>query len=98
MDFTYAKNEVAGVAAHEIPAIGRELVRDLRDDSLRSVELDRLLAADEDAQHMIEADEMVDVRVRHEHLLEPVDLARRQCCDIAQIEQNGAPLEQRLDP
>src|SRR5262249_42088671 len=69
----------------------------LIDESSRTEQADLLLAPDVEAQQPVEADEVVDMRVRDEHLLEPQDLSCRQRRDVAEIDEDRALLEQRLD-
>ena len=69
----------------------------LVDEAGRTIEGNGLLPPDEEAEQPVEAKEMVEMRVRHEHLVELEDAARRQGGDIAEIEEDGAPFEQRFD-
>jgi hypothetical protein len=40
---------------------------------------------------------VIDMRVRHKDMLEPLELARRQVRKVAQIEKDSAPFEQSFD-
>jgi hypothetical protein len=46
---------------------------------------------------MIESDEVIHVRVRHEHVAEPQDARGRQPVDTTQVEQHGAALMAQSD-
>src|SRR6266496_4142834 len=63
----------------------------------RTVEGDGLFSADEETEEPVEAEEVVEMGVRDKHLVDAEDPAHRQGGDVAEVEQDGAPLEQRLD-
>ncbi len=46
---------------------------------------------------MIEPDEMINVRMRDEHMFETLYLAGRQIRDVAEVEQDRTLFKQRLD-
>jgi hypothetical protein len=50
-----------------------------------------------DPQQRVEADEMVHVHVRHEHVTDPQEVAVAQRGKVAQIEQHGAALMRHFD-
>ena len=57
----------------------------------------RIFSADQQSQKAIEADEVIDMRMRDKDELEPLHFAWRERRDIAEIEEDGALLEQRFD-
>src|SRR5205807_6450570 len=63
----------------------------------RTVERDRLLPSDQQAEQAVEAEEMIEMGVRNKDLVDPQKPTRGQRRDITEIEEDGAPLEQRLD-
>jgi hypothetical protein len=92
-----SEDQVVGIAVDQVPPIGHELVLHLVDEAGRTMERDGLLPPDQEAEQPVETKEMVEVGVRHEHLVDAQDASRRQSGDIAEIEQDGAPFEQRFD-
>ena len=64
MEFSHADAE--GVAVHQIPSIALKFSLNIGDQAWRSVEPQGFAAAERDAQHRVEADEVVHVRVRDE--------------------------------
>ena len=52
--------------------------------------------AEADAKQAVEPHEMVHVGMRHEDVTRPQDLARGECGDVAQVEQESAALEQHV--
>jgi hypothetical protein len=57
----------------------------------------RALPPDHDAQEAIEADEMVDVGVGDEEMFEALNSLRRQIREVAEVDEDRAPLKQRFD-
>ena len=86
IDFGYDEDQVAHVTIDKIPMIAMKLVLDVLDETLGAIKPDRLLPPDQHPQQAIKADEMIDMRVRHKDMLEPLDLSRRQIRDVAQVE------------
>ena len=70
---------------------------DLRDEAGGSVEPDDFLTSDQNPKQPVEPDEVVDMRMRNEDVLEPLDPARRQIGQVAEVEEDRAPLEQGFD-
>ena len=97
VDFGDDENKIGGETINQIPAIGGELMMDMRHKAGGSVEADDLLPPHQKSQQPVEAEEVVDVRVRDEDVLEAQDLARRQTRNVAEIEHERALLEQGLD-
>lgn len=97
IEFRGDEDEVVRVTVDEVPLIALQLVMHLVEKASGAVESDRLLSSDKHAEQPIEAEKVVEMGVRYEDLLDPQNPARRQCGDIAEIEEDGAPLEQRLD-
>lgn len=96
-DFSHHENEVADIAIDEIPMIGEKLVMHVVDEAPWTVQVDLLLPPYEQSQQAIESDEVIHMRMRDKDVLEALNFARRERGDIAQVEQDRAPLEQRLD-
>ena len=69
----------------------------LRDEAGRPEQVHRGRAADAHAQQPVEADEMVHVGVGDERMRDAQELSCRQSREIAQVEQEGAALEQEVD-
>src|SRR5436309_2868977 len=86
-----------GIVLHQVPGIRGELVLDLRHEALRPEEVHRRLASEPDAQPPVEAHEVIHVAVAHENMRQPQELARGERREIAQVEQQGALLEQDVD-
>ena len=96
-DLGHLEPEVGGEALGQVPGVARQALPDRIDDPRRSINAQRLVAADQSAQNLVETDEMVDVHVRHEDIAQTQDLARRQCVQVAEIEQQAAPVEFQFD-
>jgi len=92
-DLAGGDSQVDPVILDEVPGVGRESVLDALDEARRPEQLERTGAAEADAQQPIEPDEMVHVGMRHEDVTRPQDLARWECGDVAQVEQESAALE-----
>src|SRR5690242_20921337 len=60
-------------------------------------EPNRPFAANRQSQQLIEAHEVIDVRVRDEDMFDTLDLARWQHRDVTEIEQDRPPFEQCFD-
>jgi hypothetical protein len=71
------EDEIAVISIGQIPAIGLELVTDLFDKPSGTIESERLFATDQSSQQPIETKKMVDMSMRDENVIEPIDLARR---------------------
>ena len=67
------------------------------DEAFGPIEPDRLLVADEHPQQTIEAEEVIDMRVRDEHVLQPLDFACRQIRQVADVKQKRAAFEHLFD-
>jgi hypothetical protein len=89
--------EVALVAGHEVPGIGRELMADGVDQSGWPVKIESLLPAKAVPEQPVEACEMIHVHVADEHVAHTQQFARWQRAQVAEIEQERAPLEDELD-
>src|SRR5262249_17756666 len=96
-DLGHHEHEDRRVTFGEIPAVGLQLVMHVVDESTRPIERDLLLPAGQNPQQAIEADEMVDMSMRHEHVVEAVNLSRRERRDIAEVEENRALLQKRFN-
>lgn len=70
---------------------------DVLDDAGRTEQPERALAAHQDPQQLVEADEVVDVGVGDEYVAEPQQLARAQGVQVAEVEQHGAAFEHAVD-
>ncbi len=64
----HVDDEIRCVVVNEVPGVGVQLVPDLGDESRRPVKTHACIAAEADAQQMIEAGEVIHVRVAHEHV------------------------------
>ena len=80
------------VALDQVPGVAGQLAAHVVDDARRAEEVDVQLAGEEDAQQVVEADEVVHVRVRHEHVRDLEQRRRRLAVDAAEVEQHGASL------
>jgi hypothetical protein len=89
--------EVDGVVLDQVPGERRELVFHLVDEPLRPVQRERSIPAEAGPQQAVETHEVVHVGVRHEHVAGAQQLARRDRRDVAQVEEQGAALEQDVD-
>lgn len=69
---------------------------DLRAEAGRAVQPQVARAAEVQAQEVIEADEVIHVGVRDEDVRQPQDPARAQRGQVAEIEEQRAPLEHEL--
>jgi hypothetical protein len=86
-----------GIAVHEIPGIAAQLACDVGDEARRAVQRERFATAQGDAEHAVEADEVVHVRVGDEDLGRAQEPGRAQGRVVAQIEQEGAARPADLD-
>lgn len=93
----HQNREVGGVTFNQIPRVRVQLVLDLIDEVARPVQAYANVATEADAQQMIEAGEVIHVRMRYEHVADAQQLARRHVGDIADVEQHGATLELEID-
>lgn len=82
---------------HHVPGVGAQLVLDLGDEAGPAEQHDAVLAPEQDAQQLVEADEVVDVGVTDEHMRHAQQLARRQHGDVAQIEQQRPAFVAKVD-
>lgn len=96
-DLGYGKDQIGRETIDKIPTIGTELVVDLIDEAVGSVERDRLLPSDQHSQQVIKSDKVVDVRVRDKDVLETLNFSRRQMRYIAKIKHDRPLFKQRLD-
>ncbi len=85
------------VAVHDVPRVRRQLVLDPGDEARPAVQRDARLAAEHHPQPAVEADEMIDVRVADEDVRQAQQFARRQRGNVAQVEQQRAPLVAKVD-
>ena len=69
------KRQIDGETIDKIPTIASKLVINMFNEAYGSVESNCLLAADQQPQQAIKADEVVDVRVRDEDVLQALDLS-----------------------
>lgn len=90
-------DEIGCVVLHQVPCIRGELVLELPDELLRPVHSHTGIPPQTDTQQMIEAGEVIHVRVRNEHVADPEELTRREPRDIADIEEQRTPLELEID-
>ncbi len=77
-DFGHHESQIAGFTIDEIPEIGLQFVVDAIDKTGRAIKIDLLVPTDEHPQQPIEPEEMIDMRVRNEHMLKAPDLSWRQ--------------------
>jgi len=82
----HVQNQFDRVAVHDVPRVPPKLVFDLRDEARPADKRQALLAPEHDAQHLVEADEVVHVGVADEGMRHAQQLARRQHRDVAEIE------------
>ena len=85
------------VAIDQIPGVAGELASYVFDDAAGAEDFDLVVACEEDAQQMIEADEMVHVRVRNENLADLEEDGGRLTVDAAEIEQQGPSVVTEAD-
>ena len=81
----------------KIPQVRLQLMLDMVDKPIRPIEAYSCVPADQQSQQPVEADEVIDMGMRDADVSDPLHLARGQRRDVAQIEQDGAALEQSLD-
>ena len=91
------EREIGIVALDQVPGVRPELACHLSQESGRAVKPHHVLAAETDSEQPVEADEVVHMRVRHEHVAQAQDLARCQRPQIAQVEHQGAFFKQKVD-
>jgi hypothetical protein len=72
------KDEVRRKPIDEIPPISVELMPHRIDEAIRPVQVDRLLSSNQNSQQMVEPDEVIDMNMRDEYALNPLNAARRQ--------------------
>ena len=80
------------IALDQVPGVAGELAADVGDDAGRTEHVEVELAGEKDAQQVVEADEVIHVRVRHEHMADLEQRGGRLAIDAAEVEQHGAPL------
>src|SRR5262245_39288794 len=81
-----------GIAVDQVPRVPGQLAADVGDDPGRAEQFDMLFAGKKDAQQVVEADEVVHVRMRDEYVRELEQRRRGLAVDAAEIEQHGAAL------
>ncbi|OIQ71403.1 hypothetical protein GALL_469770 [mine drainage metagenome] len=96
-DLAHVEHQLDCIAIHDVPRVGKQLVLDLRDETRPAEEHEACLAAEHDAQQMIEPGKMIHVRVGDEHVRQPHQLARSKHGDVAQVEQQRAALVAKVD-
>ena len=77
-DFGHHESQITGFTINEIPEIRLQLVMDAIDKAGRSIKADLLVPTNEQSQKTIKAEEMVDMRVRNEHVFKAPNFSRRQ--------------------
>jgi hypothetical protein len=97
VDLGHVEDELDVVAVDAVPRVRRQPALDLVHEARRAEEPDARVPPDADAHQSVEADEVVHVRVRHEHVREPQELARREPRVVAEVEEQRAPLEAEID-
>jgi hypothetical protein len=65
----------------------------MADESLGSIQVDRLLPAHQQPEQMVKPREMIDMGMRNEDMVQALDLARRESGNITQVEKDRAPFE-----
>ena len=85
------------VALDQVPGVAGQLAAHVGDDPRRAEQVDVQLAGEKDAQQVVEADEVVHVRVRHEHVRDLEQRRRRLAVDAAEVEQHRPPLVAQAD-
>lgn len=90
------ENQIAGIGRGEIPFIAVKFVEDAIGKVGRAKEMEALFSANQDSQDTVEAEDVINVGVRDENMLDPVDLPRRERIDAAEIAEHDLSFEQRL--
>src|SRR5689334_12425568 len=93
MQFTRFDDEVRRIVLHEVPRVPGELVTHAIDEVLRTMESHTGIAAEAHAQQMIEAGEVIHMRVTDEHIADPQQHAGRQARDVTDIEKQRTARE-----
>ena len=96
-EFGHMEDEIGRKAVDQVPGIAAELVFDTLDDPRRADDPHRPVAPEQHPQHLIEADEMVDMGMRHENVRDAQDFARGHPMQITKIEQKRPFLELDVD-
>ena len=68
-EFAHNEDKIAGIAFDQVPTVGLKLVKDALGEAGRTEQLYRFLLPDEQTQQMVEANEMIDVRMRDKDLV-----------------------------
>lgn len=96
MHFHHFDGDGLTIVVHKVPRKPRQLALDIGDEVCGPVQGERLPAPEDNAQQMVETDEMVDMRVADKNMgdLEQVHIGHGG--QIAQIKQQRAPLMKEL--
>src|SRR5205823_973770 len=77
-EFAHNEDKIAGIAFDQVPTVGLKLVKDALGKAGRTEQLYRFLAPDEQTKQMVEANEMIDMRMRDKDLVNASYPPRRQ--------------------
>src|SRR5689334_17173608 len=89
-DLMCGDHEIGLIILHQVPRVRGELVFELSDEPFGSVEAHACIAAETDAQQVVEAGEMVHVCMRDEEITHSQELTGRQIRNVADVKQDGA--------
>jgi hypothetical protein len=97
VDLVSHHDEFGLVVLDQIPCVRCELVFEVLNELLRTVQTHSGIAPQTDSQQVIETGEVIHVSVRDKYITDAQHLARRQNGDIADIEQDRPPFELQID-
>ena len=96
VDLRYAEGEIPVIAPDEIPSICLELVFDRVDNACGAKDAKDFFPTKQASQQLVETGEVVHMEMRDEDVADTQELARSQSIEIANIEQQRAPLEHKV--
>src|SRR6185369_6260532 len=97
MEFGGNDGEVGGIALHQVPGKGGESVLYLGGEAGRTEKVETFFAAETETQHLVEADEVVDVGMGDEDVGESQYFPGGEGADVSQVEQERPSLVEEID-